>query len=103
MRLMRQPAGRSLVSLLALVIYLFVAALAASPELHHFFNHDAGNPDHQCAATVLAHGQVDATPEAATLVVPSAVGEQPFAAEPLCLASPDFWLLPERAPPVSLS
>lgn len=103
MRLMRQPAGRSLVSLLALVLYLFVAALAAAPELHHLFNHDADDPDHQCAATVIAQGQVDAAPAVVALVVPTAVVEQPLAVAPLWLASPDFWLLPERAPPAPLA
>lgn len=102
-RLVRQPAGKSLFSLVALAIYLFVAALAASPELHHLFSHDADDPDHQCAATVLAQGQLDATPAMVTVVVPSAVGQQTLPAQPLGLAAPDFWLLPERAPPVSLA
>ena len=103
MRLMRQPAGRSLVSLLALAIYLFVAAMAASPELHHYFDHDSDDPNHRCAATAIAHGHVDAAPAIVVLVVPFTVGERVLSFESLCLKSPDFWLHPERAPPVCLT
>ncbi len=92
--------GKSLVSLLALAVYVFVAALAASPELHRLFNHAAADPDHQCAATILAQGQLDTMPATVTFVLPCAVALPTLPAEPLYLASPEFWLLPERAPPV---
>jgi hypothetical protein len=84
-----------------LALYLFVVALAASPELHHLFNHGADDPDHQCAATVIAHGQVDAAPAAVVVIIPFSTCLQSPAVAPQPIAAADFWLPLERAPPVS--
>ncbi|HXA09861.1 MAG TPA: hypothetical protein VNW28_07745, partial [Chthoniobacterales bacterium] len=45
--------------------FLFALALAASPQLHQRLHADAGSPDHECAATLIAAGkyeQADAPP-----------------------------------------
>jgi hypothetical protein len=38
---------------------LVIAALAASPNLHQLFHHDAGRGDHECAVTVMISGGSD--------------------------------------------
>jgi hypothetical protein len=53
-----------------LVLYVLLAAFAASPALHRAFHSDADHPDHHCAITMLAQGQI----------------ELPVCDTPLCLA-----------------
>jgi hypothetical protein len=53
---------------------LMVVALAASPQLHRLFHHDADHCDHECAVTVMISGGSDgsSTPpvfDAGTLLV----------------------------------
>ena len=44
----------------ALVLFLFVSALAsASPALHHWFHCDHQAPTHYCLVTALEHGYTD--------------------------------------------
>jgi len=52
----------------ALVVLL--AVLAASPALHEWLHHDAGDADHECAVTLFQHG---ADMVAATIAVVEAV------------------------------
>lgn len=42
-----------------LVLYVLLAAFAASPALHQAIHSDAGDPDHHCAITMLAQGQIE--------------------------------------------
>lgn len=98
---MRKPAGKSVLALLMLVLYLVPAAVAASAALHKCVHDDAGTPEHHCAATVIALGQVEASP--VRDVVITSIGFYPSAlrAEPQPRVPGDFWLLPGRAPPLS--
>lgn len=90
-------------SLLALVLYLVVQAFAASPSLHHFIHHDADQADHQCAVTLLSHGQVALTPTEVSVPVPiRLLGELTLPTVPV-LGTVEYRLLPERAPPSHLS
>jgi hypothetical protein len=41
---------------------LMVVALAASPQLHQLFHHDANHGDHECAVTVMISGGSDGSP-----------------------------------------
>jgi hypothetical protein len=42
-----------------LMLYVVLATFAASPALHQAIHSDATNPDHHCAITLLAHGQIE--------------------------------------------
>jgi hypothetical protein len=92
--------GKSVFSLLALVLFLFVSVLASAPECHEVFHHDAGQANHQCAATVLSHGQVDITPVIIKVTVPICSPVTVKVAHVLPRAAVRFWLQPERAPPL---
>jgi hypothetical protein len=56
-----KPRGKAFVALLLVGIVLLLDAMAASPALHELIHKDADSPDHQCAVTLFAHGQVDST------------------------------------------
>ncbi|MBP9900963.1 MAG: hypothetical protein V9H26_18115 [Verrucomicrobiota bacterium] len=58
---------------LLLGLFLFVLALAQFGALHHFFHADSKQPNHHCAATMLAGGQIDAAPPCAVAVVVSPI------------------------------
>lgn len=100
---LQERQGRSLFSLLAVVLYLCVQAMACAAGLHHFVHHDSDKAEHQCAATVLSYGQVDLTAVEVS-VARSAVlqGEFSLPAVPVLVAV-EYRLLPERAPPSLLS
>jgi hypothetical protein len=48
--------SRLLLGSLLVGCVLLLNALAASPKLHVWFHVDAGQPGHQCAVTLFAHG-----------------------------------------------
>jgi hypothetical protein len=98
---LRKREIRSAASLLALVLYLFVLVLASSHELHHFFHQDENGAQHQCAATILAGGQVDAAPAVAALPIPAVTLNAIRPVDFLPAASCRSWLPPGRGPPVS--
>jgi len=89
--------------LLAAALYVTGAALAALPALHQWLHHDAASPEHQCAATVVAQGQVDAAVTTVSLAVPTVVAKQTCPVQVLRLVPPAFQRPPERAPPASLA
>ena len=51
--------NKAFIAALLACLVLLLDAMAVSPSLHELFHPDAGNADHQCAATMFAHGQVD--------------------------------------------
>ncbi|HEX4350652.1 MAG TPA: hypothetical protein VH251_09695 [Verrucomicrobiae bacterium] len=57
---LKRPGQAVIASLLAGFV-LLLNAMAASPTLHEWFHADAGEPGHQCAVTLFAHGQVDSS------------------------------------------
>lgn len=84
----------------ALLLFLFVLALSASPQLHHAFHHDSDEDQHHCAVTLLHSGQVDAPGVAETAIALQTWIElpQPVA---VSVSSANVELLPAgRAPPV---
>lgn len=80
-------------------IVLLLNALTASPALHEWFHPDAGQPEHQCAVTMFAHGKVDCA--SVDVPVPASVifiAEAPTAA--ISVFRPVIDHLPAgRAPP----
>jgi hypothetical protein len=49
------------------MLYVLLAAFAASPSLHQAIHSDATSPNHHCAITLLAHGQIELPDFGATL------------------------------------
>jgi hypothetical protein len=94
---------RPLMAGLLLGLFLSVLAVAQFRALHHALHPEAGQPGHQCAATLLSSGQVDsAAADLSVSIAPVAVrvGAAPEIAP---LPAPDFFLLPGRGPPASLT
>jgi hypothetical protein len=92
--------GKAFVALLLIANILLLDAMAACPALHELIHHDAGKPDHECAVTMFAHGQVDSvsievpvtTPQVFVFVLPQVE---------FSVFSPAIENLPAgRAPPV---
>ncbi|HEY3856029.1 MAG TPA: hypothetical protein VGO67_16695 [Verrucomicrobiae bacterium] len=95
--------ARSGMAAFCVVLFLTLQAMAAVPALHALVHSDANDPSHQCAVTLLLHGQVHSA--CATVQV---VRDVPgFSAEPLCgsgvLVSTDVRLISCRGPPSSQS
>jgi hypothetical protein len=94
--------GKSVLSLLALGLFLFVQVLAGSSTFHHFLHPDADQASHQCAVSLLSHGQVDVAPVQLSVARPVVfLGEftSPTVSVRVAVA---YRLLPERAPPFLL-
>jgi hypothetical protein len=93
-----QPASGFVLTALV----LFLSFVGASPELHKLIHADAGSPDHNCAITLFAHGQV-ATANVSVAIVVLAVlfGGVALLAETFQIPLADYRYSPSRAPPVS--
>ena len=48
------------VAALALLLFLYLLAMAVCPALHELLHHDANQHGHECAATLFAHGKISA-------------------------------------------
>jgi hypothetical protein len=85
-------------------LFLFVLAMTQFESLHHAIHADAQQRDHQCAATLLSSGQVDAPPPSlvSVIVCPLEVMAE-FNCQPVVFVSFDFTLLPSCGPPALLS
>lgn len=57
-------------AVLFVLLILVLAALAASPVLHHELHHDSDEPDHECAITLFAQAQVLPSLAGPALVLP---------------------------------
>ena len=53
--------SQAILALMLAGLVLFLDAMAVCPSLHELIHKDADSPDHQCAVTLFAHGQVDST------------------------------------------
>jgi hypothetical protein len=84
---------------LCLFMFLAVQAMVAIPALHALVHPNSTDPTHQCAVTLLLHGQVHAS----SPFVETTRSAPAFAAEPLFanagFVSADVRLLPCRGPP----
>jgi len=86
---------------LLLGCFLALQALVTLPELHAWVHPDASDPDHECAVTLFAHGQVEAAVAVTPLfIAPSIVVSGP-ALPKIIFVSTDIRLLPGRGPPAS--
>jgi hypothetical protein len=83
----------------SLGVFLLVQTMAVVPAFHAWVHHDAGEPNHECAATLFLNGQVYS---------PTTVVEAPpcppvlVSCAPACgvdFVSADVRLLPSRGPP----
>ena len=92
--------GKVVIASLLAGLVLLLDAMAASPSLHELIHQDAGKPDHECAVTMFAHGQVDSAAVDVPVVAPPAFVETVPAAV-ISVFSPAIEHLPAgRAPPV---
>jgi len=84
-----------------LAVFIAVHALAAVPALHKLVHHDAGDPSHQCAVTLLLNGEVHCpgTEVAVTKSTPVLISVAP--SRRIVWVSADVRLLPGRGPPSS--
>ena len=100
---LKQWKGRQLKGLVLLGLFFSVLVLANSATLHQAVHSNANRPDHNCAATMLASGQLETAPcvavVAATTLVPIVVNQ--FVVSFFSLAS--FNLPLSRGPPALFS
>ena len=91
--------GKAAIALLGLGLVLMLNAMAACPALHELIHHDADKPDHECAVTLFAHGQVDSTVCDVVLLPPTGAVES-TRYQPVTVFCPAIAGLPRgRAPP----
>jgi len=84
---------------LSLGVFLLVQIMAAVPAFHAWVHHDAGEPNHECAATLFLNGQVHSS---ATDVQAAPRPPVLVSCAPACgvdFVSADVRLLPGRGPP----
>lgn len=88
------------VAVMLLTLWLFIALLAAVPELHRVFHADSDSPTHHCVVEKLTSGSFIYGPVADVHVDPVRQAFASAPAENICLCSFDLRLSPSRAPPV---
>jgi hypothetical protein len=95
--------AKKVFSLLCLAIFLSLQALVTCPALHKWLHHDADKADHDCAVTMLAHGNLHLGSSTPVVVSPApSVIEKVL--EPISLVlRVNYRLLPGRAPPSVLA
>jgi hypothetical protein len=96
--MLSREAKRGLSALLLGAI-LLLQSMVALPGLHRLVHYDAASPAHQCAVTMLAHGQVDCSTTNVCAIEPPPI-LTPCARLPEGdLVSTDVQLQPNRGPP----
>jgi hypothetical protein len=86
-------------ALLFLALFFGLQALVASPVLHKCLHHDADQADHECAVTLLAHGNCEIASDVPVLITPSSFVPERTQAPVSPVLEVDYQLLPGRAPP----
>jgi hypothetical protein len=81
-------------------LVLLLNALVASSSLHELLHHDAGQPEHQCAVTLFAHGQVESVTPVVAIAAPLVWTELALPSAQSSLSSHASLLPLGRAPPV---
>jgi len=84
---------------LLLGLFLIVEAMSIVPTLHSCIHKDAADSDHQCAVTMLSHGQVDCPGAPVVIIDAQPPIEFTPSAQIFVLVSIDVQLLPSRGPP----
>jgi hypothetical protein len=87
--------------MLGIFVVLLLNLLAASPGLHQLVHADANAPEHQCAITLFAHGQVNSPVTDAPVALPAGIVETLSQYSVLIPNARAALLPPERAPPVA--
>jgi hypothetical protein len=106
--MMRGQSGKAvsnkpLIAGLLLGMFLSVLAMAQFQALHHALHPEAGQPNHECAVTLLTSGQIEtATVGVSVSLAPSFVITFQLPETPVFTVA-DYSLLPGRAPPASLT
>ncbi len=95
--------GKPLKAALLLGLFAFVMVMAHSWAWHHAVCAEAGTPGHQCAATMLASGQVDAAPNVVAVTIASVVAVAVVLPDAPNFAVADHSLPSSRAPPAFLT
>jgi len=92
-------AAKSGAAAFSLGVFLLVQTMAAVPSFHAWVHHDANDPSHECAVTLLLHGQVHAagTEVGVMEFLPVLISSAP--ARCADFVSADVRLLPSRGPP----
>ena len=62
--------GTAIITALLVALVLLLDAMAACSELHELIHHDAGAPEHECAVTLFAQGQMDTASVEVAAVMP---------------------------------
>lgn len=96
--------SKRMTAAIALALFCWSSLLAASHSLHEkAHGHEAAAPEHQCAAKLLAHGQVDTFTPVVAAPAPGAVITFSLPAPAPVHSVEDRRLSPGRAPPASLA
>jgi len=82
-----------------LALFLLVQTMAAVPAVHEWVHHDACEPGHECAATLLLSGQVHSPATYVAVIKPLPVLVCCAPARVVDFVSADVQLLPCRGPP----
>jgi hypothetical protein len=99
---LRNPNFRRVGALICLGFFLVLPLFAACEPLHKLLHHDADAPDHHCAITMLAQGQLDAPNVLLPLIgfIAASVIFLPLL-QSVFFSSFDYRFSSTRAPPVS--
>lgn len=86
-------------SALLALLFLALQILVWSPSAHAFVHPDSKSPDHECAVTLLSHGQVESpSPAVATAAIQPIVSIL-AQAPAFAFVSADAPVIPGRGPP----
>lgn len=99
--LSRNQAGRRAWAVFSLASFLALLVFTSSPQLHKLIHPDADSADHECAITMMVHGQVNAPVAPPVLIV--FVATLLFLLPPLqsaIVSSFDYRFSFSRAPPL---
>jgi hypothetical protein len=88
-------------AVLCLGVLLLVQTMAAAPAFHAWVHHDANDPNHECAVTLFAHGQVHSPATGVEIAQAPAVLIVLEPARSIDFVSTDVRLLPSRGPPAA--
>jgi hypothetical protein len=99
----RASVVKKAVAALCLALFAFVQALAASPQLHQQFHHDANKGEHSCVVATLSHGKLLLTSVATLPVQPAVLPVENFLPSVPVFVVVGHQLPPGRAPPSLLA
>jgi hypothetical protein len=81
------------------VLWLVLALIGASPQLHRALHQDANSPEHSCVIEHISQGLFLFSPDSVVTIVRSEPILSPPATPALFVSSRDFGMAPNRGPP----